>query len=571
LAASGIGWIQTLNPLASTWVSDRGGSSNGLTYDDHTAYYVHLPGEHAEFAIEWLWKVLSPHAMEPGVVTAEREPIALEIDARERELGDHVNAWFFNPYFMYVPGFWEREFGIATYALRDYDPWRSLHSIDSADLLAFYERYYVPSRMILSVSGDIEPEHMLELVRATFGTLPERERPPPLYDLSDPARAYEDYLWDRRASVWFRIIYKLYEPTAEDVLTAMFVGRFLDDRLTDLLRRSEDKAVYGLSVGSDQRGPAVGFQIQANIREDLYAFARATIEGEIESLRNASHDAELFTTLRDSIAKQLATGVSEPADIVGWRNASLYNPDIFDDLPDVHAVMRDMTQERASEWVSRAFVPERRVLDVIYPLPVPSVALWIGGFVLGGLTYAFARRRFVRPIEMRRLRYVARMRVSPLYALVAGGIDVAVIAVIGRVAVWLWSLAYTRWVRPVDCFWIQYGVAAVGLVIVVGTILWILTLIPRKVLLLEDELRIKSLLFRSRILRPADVAVVELRSFRDVWPKRSIVRCIPLTLGLFQPAIYLETTGGRSYFFRARERDELVELLRGFAPATSSS
>ena len=316
-------------------VSDRGGSSNGLTFNDHSAYYVHLPREHAEFGIEWLWKVLSRHDIDAVTADKEREPIALEIGARKRELVDELRALYWNPAWLRRPGFWEREFGLKTYASRNYNPWKSLHQIQPAELEAHYDRYYVPSQMLLCVSGDLDPEQALETVERTFGSLETRPEPEAVYDPREPGRRFEAYRWQRRASVWYRSIFRLPELSADEVVTTLFVGRLLNERLTELLRRGDDKAVYGLSVGMDRYGPVAAFQIQANIRSDIYVESRQTIDAEVEALRNGTHDPEEFEKLKSSIARQMETTLSEPSDLTDLHINTLYMPDLFEDLPNL--------------------------------------------------------------------------------------------------------------------------------------------------------------------------------------------------------------------------------------------
>ncbi|MFT5048755.1 MAG: putative Zn-dependent peptidase [Chlamydiales bacterium] len=547
-------------------VSERGGSSNGLTYDDHAAYYVHLPGEHAEFAIEWLWKVLSPHEMDPATVDAEREPIALEIGARRRELLDSARALFLNPVWLRQPGFWEREFGLQTYAARDHDRWKSLHAIQPAELSAHYDRYYVPSRMLLAISGDVNPAETLAQVERTFGTLPTKPEPEPVYSPRDSGQRFEAYRWQRRASVWHRSIYRLTDTSADDIVTAIFVGRFLNDRLTEILRRGDDKAVYGLSVGIDQHGPSAAFQIQASIRSDIYAASLTTIEAEVQALRTAAHDPHDFDALKASIAVQMRTSVSEPADLTDLHLNTLYTPGLFRDLPNLPREMASMTQERVASFVERQFVPEREVLEVTYPAPIARVSQWAISAGLLWLTYSIARLLMVKRIDMRGLVYVARLRASLPYTLIAGGLALSILAIVARIGIWAWDLAFARWIRPVDSFEIQSAVNASGLVLCASLVTLVLSRIPRKFLLLENELRVKSLMFRSRILKPDDIAAIELRGFRSVWLSRRLYRCVPITLGLIRRQVYLELRSGRSYFVRVRDRDELLELLRAFAP-----
>jgi predicted Zn-dependent peptidase len=45
---------------------------------------------------------------------------------------------------------------------------RTIKSITPQDLLAFYEKYYVPNNMLISIAGDIDSEHALDRIRIAF-------------------------------------------------------------------------------------------------------------------------------------------------------------------------------------------------------------------------------------------------------------------------------------------------------------------------------------------------------------------------------------------------------------------
>ena len=137
-------------------VEGLGGRRNGITYSDHTYYYVTIGREHGLFAIEWLAGILSPHEMDPAVVERGRQPVQNEIGVRPRELLDHLGA-LLNPAWLSTPDFWEREFGIER--RRDPNPyvWRSLLGITPEDLRGFYDRYYAPGGMTVTIVGRPRP------------------------------------------------------------------------------------------------------------------------------------------------------------------------------------------------------------------------------------------------------------------------------------------------------------------------------------------------------------------------------------------------------------------------------
>ena len=160
-------------------IEDLGGSRNGYTYTDHTYYYAVVDSKHAMIAIDWLYRIVSPHTMPRDIVERQRIPIILELGARQRGLVDWIQALYIDPPFLRLPGFWKREFGLSTRRNCDYDPYRSLKRITPVDLRRFYNNFYVASRMILTVVGNVDRDAALSKINETFATLPARPAPPP--------------------------------------------------------------------------------------------------------------------------------------------------------------------------------------------------------------------------------------------------------------------------------------------------------------------------------------------------------------------------------------------------------
>ena len=261
-------------------IESRGGRRNGFTMPDRTFYYVTLPADEGLFGLDWLHRVLEPHEMAPEVVDRNRHPVALEIGARPREIGDRVAAWL-NPRWLRRPGFWEREFGLTEVREGGYDRWASLHAITAEDLTAFYDRYYAPAAMTLVVVGDVPRDSIVRGAEATFGSLESREVPPSYGSLSDPGRPDRFHLWTFRPNVRYRRLFKIYDLDQAAHLQLIFLARYLDRRLSARLRFGETKAVYGVSSTVVRRGPASYLALDAPIDPEQWEFARGVIDEEL--------------------------------------------------------------------------------------------------------------------------------------------------------------------------------------------------------------------------------------------------------------------------------------------------
>jgi zinc protease len=544
-------------------IEELGGVYNASVTSDRTFYYVHIGREHAEYAIEWLGRILQPHAMDPDVVERQREPVALEVGARPRQFFDWLWAYYLYPPALRTPGFWEREFGMKTRASRDYYPFASLNSIAPEDLRWFYETYYVPSLMTLTVIGDLDRRAVLGKVDEVFGTLEARPRPDAQQTLSDPGRYWQRIFWAYRSNIYYSNRFKFYNLSADDEVTLLFVAQLLGKRLNDKLRFGDRKATYGISVGVDKRGGGSYIHVTGGIKPEEFEFARGVVEADLATLRDGTLDVEEFAADKAAVVNQLRVTNSSSQALERWVRIYFFDPRSHHDFPDLVGVFERLSLDDVEEFLQDRFVPERQTLTVIRPFPITQGLLALSIVALIWLSLYAVRRRLVRPIDMTRLRYVARFRIPPLYLLAWFAFFTILSAIAGRLIFYVFQIATESFLVTLDSFILQWSAYAMMLVASIILVVMVLARIPRKLLVFDDEIRVKYLSYRSRLIRGDEVEEVTLRRFREVWLTPRLWRCLPLAIGLLTPAIYMKQRGGRAIFFRTRDTIQLFEVLRG--------
>lgn len=541
-------------------VESRGGRRNGLTAPDRTFYYVTLPAEHGLFGLSWLARILEPHEMDPAVVDRNRRPLALEIGARPPGIGDRVADWL-TPRWLYRPEFWRREFGLRTAAGRDYDRWERLHAIGPGDLADFYERYYAPEAMTLMVAGPVSPDSVVALAEATFGALAARPAPPSYRPLVDPGGADRAVYWSVRPDVRYRRLFKIYEMDADTHVRLLFLARYLERRLTARLRFGETKAVYGVGTTVVQRGPAAYLLLEAPIDPARWAFARDVIDEELRALAEGTTPPERFAADRDALVERLVAENREAEDLVLWVHRALYRPEVHETFPDLAAAFAALEPTDLAPFVRRHLRPDREVVSIVRPHPVPQSVLAAAALVLVILTLRAARRLLVRPIRMRDIRYVARIRMSLLawavgattYAAVGIAAGLALVAAANRIGYAL--------VVPVDVYAYQMAMWAVALAAGLLLLVGYLSLPARKLLVFPDHLRVKHLAYRSRIVPLGRIRRVRLVRLPDLIREPPPARTLPLSLGVTSPALHVDVEGGTGYLVRVRDPRELLDVL----------
>ena len=541
-------------------VEGIGGRRNGFTYPDHTWYYVTIGREHGLFAIEWLAGILSPHAMDPAVVDRGRQPVENEIRARPRELFDHLVAAL-NPGWLAPAGFWEREFGIERVRAPFPDMWRSLQGITPEDLRGFYDQYYSPAVMTVTIVGDLDRDEALDRAQRTFGSFPARPVERWATTAEDPGRARSTYSWGFQSTARYQSRHKLFYASGEELLTAMFIRDLLNRRLNQRLRYGERKAVYGASANLVMRGPAAYLQVSSRIDEDDYDFASAIIDEEIEYLRSGSLGAAEFEADRAAVIERLRGANQTAESLNAWTRQVFYDPATFTDFPDVLSFYENLSQSQVASFAAHAFDESRRILSVSRTQPVSQGMAVLVVAVLVWITLKVVAWALTKPIQMKDIRYVAHFRLPVVlrtaYALGLIAVTLALGRIVAVGVVW----GVDRWVLPVDDYVIQHAGIGGILVILLAGFAVLAAWPPRKLLIFEDHIRIKSRGWRSRILKADDIEEIKMERGLGVWLSRGILRNPPLAFGLIGPGIHLRPVKGRSYFFRSRDTTELAEVL----------
>ena len=324
----------------------------------------------------------------------------------------------------------------------------------------------------------------------------------------------------------------------------MFVRDLLNRRLNQRLRYGERKAVYGASANLVMRGPAAYLQVSSRIDEDDYDFASAIIDEEIEYLRSGSLGTAEFEADRAAVIERLR-GANQTAESLNtWTRQVFYDPATFTDFPDVLSFYENLSQSRVASFAAHAFDESRRVLSVSRTQPVSQGMAVLAVAVLIWITLKVVAWALTRPVRMRDIRYVAHFRLPVVLRTAYAFGLIAVMLALGRIAAAGIGWGVDRWLLPVDDYVIQH--AAIAGMLVAGLVVTalLLTSFPRKLLIFEDHLRIKSCAWRSRILKARDIEEIALERGLGAWLSRGILRSPPLAFGLIGPGIHLRPVRG---------------------------
>ncbi len=291
-------------------VEALGGRTNAATSYDFTHYYIILPSEHTELAIDIIADITQNSTFPEEEIAREKEVVLREQDQRSDDPGSFAfftmrqDFYTAHPYKLPIIGFAD-----------------SLEKLTRDDFLNWMRTYYVPNNMTLVVAGDIEVEKTLQIVREKFGAMERKEIPARTFP-KEPARTEKTVKEIRRDVAQGYLIFAWPGPSvreAQDVYAMDVLITLLSDgrgsRFYKKLRK-ELGLVTTIDAGYfTQKEPGV-FSVYAEFPYENRAAVEQTILSELQEILDGklSPDevarAKTVLLAREALQAETSAGIS---------------------------------------------------------------------------------------------------------------------------------------------------------------------------------------------------------------------------------------------------------------------
>jgi predicted Zn-dependent peptidase len=343
--------------------SNGGRGVNAFTNWDETAYHYSLPANRVQLwayleSERFLHPVMREFYKERDVVIEERrmrtdsQPIGRLV---EQFLGESFTTY---PYHRPTVGYFS-----------------DLNYFSATDAQAFFDRYYVPSNMVIAVVGDVKPAEVVPLVEKYFGRLPARPQPPPVHTAEPPQNSEREVELRETAQPFYLEGY--HRPNYRDPDDAVY------DAITDLMSNGRTSRLFRALVRDKKiAAEAEGFSgFPGTKYAHLFAFDAVPLPGHTpEEMRKGIHEEieRLKTTyVTDEELKMVKTRAK--ADLIrGLANNAGMAFQIgiyqlrYDDWRELfRSVDRidKVTKEDIRRVANKTFLPTNRTVGVIETIP----------------------------------------------------------------------------------------------------------------------------------------------------------------------------------------------------------
>lgn len=332
---------------------------NAFTSNDETGYFYSLPSNRTE-----LWAYLeSERFLEPVMREFYKERDVVMEERRMRTDSNPVGKLVEQ---MLAAAFTAHPYGQAGVG------WPSdLRSFSATDAMEFYNTYYVPSNMVVTVVGDVKPAQMLPLIERYFGRLPKRPRPEGLRTV-EPPQAAEKLITLRETAQPF-YVEGYHKPASTHPDDAVY------DVISDLMSNGRTSRLYR-SLVRDRKIAAVaaGFNsFPGDKYPNLFAFyavpipghtndeLRDVIRAEIEKLRTEDVTDEELKMVKTRAKANLIRGLASNTGLaLQFGTAQARFGDWREAFRQVNRIDK-VTKEDVRRVAAATFVPLNRTVGII--------------------------------------------------------------------------------------------------------------------------------------------------------------------------------------------------------------
>lgn len=259
---------------------------NAFTNQDETGYHYSLPENRFELwayleSGRFLHPVMREFYKERNVVMEERR-MRTESNPIGRLLEQFVTAAYqAHPYHRPTVG------------------WMSdLNSFSATDAERFFERYYIPSNMVLVVVGDVKPAQAMPIIEKYFGRIPSQEKPDERTTTEPPQNSERRViLYDQSQPVYLEGYHRPDYRSKDDAVY---------DAIADLMSNGRTSRLYRALV-RDQKiaSDSAGFTgLPGNKYPHLFAFYAIPLPGHKPAEMEQAIHAEIERLKKEDISDE---------------------------------------------------------------------------------------------------------------------------------------------------------------------------------------------------------------------------------------------------------------------------
>ncbi|MGH9504075.1 MAG: M16 family metallopeptidase [Terriglobales bacterium] len=346
---------------------------NASTAEDQTEYHYSFPENRLE-----LWAYLeSERFMHPVMREFYKERNVVIEERRMR-----VDS---NPIGRLIEQFTTEAFQAHPYHRPGIGWMADLNYFSATDAQHFFDKYYIPSNMVVAVVGDVKASEALPVIEKYFGRLPARERPDERTTTEPPQNSERRVvLYDRSQPLYLEGYHRPDYRSPDDAVYDAIADLMSDGRTSRLYRALvRDKKIAAYSAGFTG--------LPGNKYPHLFAFYAFPLPGhkneevakaihiEIDRLKTEDISDDELKMIRTRAKANLLRGLDDNEGLA--TNLALYQS-LYGDWRELFHQVENLDKVSKADIrrvANQTFVPTNRTVGIIETATAPPAAPQSGG------------------------------------------------------------------------------------------------------------------------------------------------------------------------------------------------
>lgn len=232
-------WIEK-NEFVSVFQRNGGADLNASTSNDFTTYYVSLPSNKLE-----LWAYLESERLTNRVFREFFTEVDVVAEERRMRVDNSPDGKLYE-------SFTNTAFRTSPYQVHPIGYARDIQNYTPEEAMAFYKKYYVPSRIVVAVVGNFDVHAVEKIIRKYFGKIPAGQGQNKVFakeDLSPESFPRTVTLKEGSTRRFYLGFHRPAHPHPDDIVLDVVQSILCDGRTSRLYKRLvlEERKVAGIS------------------------------------------------------------------------------------------------------------------------------------------------------------------------------------------------------------------------------------------------------------------------------------------------------------------------------------